>query len=371
MKSENNKLRVYVISNMYPSKTDAYFGVFVKNFCEGIEKDGSISIVCKSLIRGQGKSYYDKLCKYLIFYFSILFNGFFKKYDLIYVHNVSHSILPLYPVILKKMFADFKVVLNPHGEDMIITHKLDGLLLKLSLPFIRRADLIVSPSNYFKLKIIQLYNLDYKRIFVSASGGINLDLFKPLTPPARIETKTLGFVSRIEADKGWDTVLHAVAKLVMIPEFHNLQVLFVGKGQNVADLLNLAKQLNITQYICYLGFKSQLELPGIFNRLDAFLFPTKMFESLGLVGLEAMACGIPVIGSDRGGINDYLDNNENGYSFKCADASSLVDQIIKFYNLTDFELAKMKDSALETALRFSRQRIVDQMTTKLISLSHE
>lgn len=354
---------------MYPSPDDAYFGVFVKNFCDGIDKSENISIIAKSVIKGQGRSFTQKLKKYFTFYSSILFNSFFKNYDIIYVHNVSHSILPLYPVLIRKLFKKFLIILNPHGEDMIITHKLDGILLKLSLPLIKVADQIVVPSQYYKKRIVELHNLKAEKMFVSASGGINLELFNPKNNGShKHHLKRLGYVSRLDASKGWDTFLYAISKLVQKEEFKDLKVVFVGKGASTAEFLKLIDDLKLNAYVEYLGFKSQTELPLIFNTLDTFVFPTKMFESLGLVGLEAMACGIPVIGSDRGGLTDYLHDGHNGYKFICGDVDSLVNKVTTFYRLNDDEVLALKRNAIQTSERFSRRNVSDAMINNLLEI---
>lgn len=352
---------------MYPSADDAYFGVFVKNFCDGIENSHQIEIVAKSVIKGQGKSFREKLQKYFLFYTSIIYNGFSKDFDIIYVHNVSHTILPLYIVLLRKIIKQFILILNPHGEDMIITHKLDGVLLNLSLPLIRSADQIVSPSHYFKQKIVDLHQINPKNIFVSASGGVNLEIFKPINPitPKASDAKKIGYVSRMEAEKGWDVLLHAVHQLIQNNEFKALEVFFIGKGDSTPDFQNLVDRLQLNNHIKYLGFKPQSELPEFLNTLDAFIFPTKMYESLGLVGLEAMACGIPVIGSNRGGLTDYIKDGYNGFLFKCDDPTDLSEKIITYYHLNTKDITEMKNNALRTAAEYSRKSISDGMIKNL------
>lgn len=65
--------------------------------------------------------------------------------------------------------------------------------------------------------------------------------------------------------------------------------------------------------IKYIGPIPYHSLPEIYCTLDLFIFPTCLEESLGLVGLEAMACEVPVIGSYIGGLKDYIKDKENGF----------------------------------------------------------
>ena len=362
-------IKVYVISNMYPSKEDAYFGVFVKNFCESFNKKDGINIVAKSVIEGQGKNLLSKMLKYFSFYFHILYKGFFEDYDVIYVHNVSHSVLPVYILLLRKRIKMFKLVLNPHGEDMLITHRLDGFLLKLSLPLIRTADQIVCPSEFYKQAIVDRYKLPLDKIFVSASGGVDLNMFRPqINSGNSLTTKRIGYVSRLSSQKGWNTLLYAVKMLIKSGRFRDVKLVVVGKGESEFEFMELIKELHLENYVEYLGFKSQQALPTVFNSLDVFIFPTLMLESLGLVGLEAMACGIPVIGSNRGGIGDYLVDSQNGFQFNAGDASDLTLKIERFYDLDRDERVSMSKQCLVTASRFSRENIKNEMVKNLFTL---
>lgn len=357
---------------MYPSKDDAYYGVFVKNFYNSMIESPEIEIVSTSFIRGRGKSFLSKLMKYIGFYISIFFKSLFIRYDIVYVHNVSHSILPLYPVLLKRAFTKIKIIINPHGEDMVITHKIDGILLKLSLPFIKRADQIIAPSSYYAGLITSLYQLNSKKIFISPSGGVNLSIFRVLEKqPVNITGMKIGFVSRIDADKGWDILLHALSTLVTIDQFKSLKVSFVGRGTDVNRFLELIDTLNLSAHVEYLGFKSHTQLPEIINTFDVFVFPTKMKESLGLVGLESMACGVPVIASNQGGMSDYVKDGVNGFTFKCGDYFSLSNVLENFFNLSTGEVLDMKKNALETAKVFSSNNVKNNMIANLISIKNK
>ncbi|QNN41452.1 glycosyltransferase family 4 protein [Pedobacter roseus] len=373
MSTHLKKLKLYIVSNMYPSSEDAYYGVFVKNFCNSIIGSPQIKIVSTSFIRGRGTSFLSKLNRYFKFYTSILFKSLFFNYDIIYVHNVSHSILPLYPVLLKRLFSKIRIIINPHGEDMVITHKIDGILLSLSLPFIRKADQIVVPSLYYGNLIAKLYNLNPKKIFISPSGGIDLSVFKVLETKrfVNVQEKNIGFISRIDPDKGWDVLLNAIAILVAFDEFKSLKATFVGKGTDVDRFLKLVDILKLSDHVEYLGFKSQIQLPEIINKFDVFVFPTKMRESLGLVGLESMACGVPVIASDQGGMSDYVKDGVNGFTFKCGDHLSLSGVLKNFFNLSTEEVLDMKKNALETAEVFSSNNVKNNMIANLISIKNK
>lgn len=69
------------------------------------------------------------------------------------------------------------------------------------------------------------------------------------------------------------------------------------------------------------------------SKFDVFVFPTLFYESLGLVAIEAMACGLPVIASKRGGILDYLHDMQNGFLFEPEDVDELFVKMNHCYDL--------------------------------------
>ena len=84
-----------------------------------------------------------------------------------------------------------------------------------------------------------------------------------------------------------------------------------------------------------------------------FAFPTyTKCESLGLVGLEAMACEVPVVASNKYGPTSYLVDNKNGLFFEQKNSEDLANKIIKILDLNQEEKKKMKNKARETAIKY-------------------
>ena len=98
---------------------------------------------------------------------------------------------------------------------------------------------------------------------------------------------------------------------------------------------------------------SQEELINIYNSLDIFVFPTyRRSESLGLVGLEAMACEVLVIASKNYGPTDYVVDNKNCKFFNPKDYKDLADKILEMKKLNNEEKNKMRKKARETAIKY-------------------
>jgi glycosyltransferase involved in cell wall biosynthesis len=356
-------MTIFLISNMYPSKTQPYYGSFVKGFYDGLNSKGH-NLQTDALIRGRTNNIFLKLWKYIVFYFEILFKGLCYKYDIIYVHTVSHTAMPL---LLLGFFRSYKLVINPHGGDVIAVNPFEKKMRYFVQKLIDKAQLVVAPSHFFKDYMVKEFKTNEQKIFVSASAGIDIEKFaiKNISTTAANKVFEIGFVSRIDKGKGWDVLVYAVDEIVkrkLIPEFN---CTIAGYGNEIEAMLSLINELNLTHIIKYIGPKSHAELPLLYINFDIFVFPTTLSESLGLVGLEAMACGVPVIGAELGGIRDYLIDNYNGLFFTPGDAQDLTAKIYKFYNLDFNSRRKMSANARNTALNYNNIKIIDDLSDKL------
>lgn len=357
-------LRIYIISNLYPiDNQEDYYGVFVRNFVESLSEGDEIVFCSKSLIRGRGKNALDKILKYLRFYIDILVKGLFSRFDLIYVHNVSHSAIPLRIITL---FRKRKIILNPHGEDIIPTRKITDKLLHLALPLIRQSKMVV-PSNFFKKHVTARFNKPSEDVYVYPSGGVDTQLFSP-RPKHTVPYTCIGFVSRLDEGKGWKTYLFALKAL--ISQNFSVKGLVVGKGDQVADFFAMVKKLDIEAFIDYTAGVRQDELSYLYRQMDVFVFPTEFHESLGLVGLEAMACGIPVIGSCIGGLQDYIKADCNGFFIAPGD-SDMLTATLKKYILSDTETkVRLSLNARHTAMQFDAAKSKYALINQLRNWNH-
>lgn len=339
---------------MYPSAECPSYGVFVKTFEEQLIDEG-----CefrKAIIIGRGKSKLDKLKKYFLF-FLYVFKAIRKDdFDLIYVHYMSHSLLPL---LLVQKYIKKPLVINAHGSDVLYTSKIGKLIQKLVTNIIKKANLIVVPSSYFEDIVTKKFDLPKDKIFISPSGGIDTKIFKPLEISRDNNLLTIGYISRIDQGKGWDILLNAVSEILNKNDIE-FKVLMIGDGSQKDLLFKKISELNLQDYIEYLGPKPHNELAGYYNQFDIFIFPTMLPESLGLVGLEAISCGVPVIASKIGGLQDYIINGQNGYFFTPGNAEELEDKILLFTNNRE-NFSNIKESVL----KYDSKIVAKNMVSKL------
>ena len=350
---------------MYPSVKNPSYGVFVKNLASFFCRNGAE--IELSVIYGRGTNPLNKLFKYICFAGSIIKNGLLGRYDCIYVHYLAHSLVTAMPIIF---FRKIPLICNAHGEDLLPTSLFERSIFFLVRRHIAKAQLIVVPSEYFGK--IARERFPKSEIFISPSAGVDLDLFKP--SPEYLISHTapelvIGYVSRIGEGKGWDVLIYAVKKLRDLHPRFRFKVFLVGEGPQTKECLSLIQLLKLDTCVSYLGAIPQNELPDFYRSLSVFVFPTtRSAESLGLVGLEALACGVPAICSDIGGIKEYMQNGINGYLFPPGDANALCRAIVQYSQLDDKKLFTMKIAARSIAQQYGSAKVCLELYKKIIEI---
>ena len=226
---------------------------------------------------------------------------------------------------------------------------------------------VVVPSEYYKNLVIQKYHVKDENIVVYPSAGINEKVFYVYSDEKKEKlrkeydisdkTFTIGFVSRINKAKGWDVFIEAIERCDWI-ESENTRIFIVGSGEDDAELESRINCLseNVRNRIIKYPLLPQQKLAEIYNILDVFVFPTvSASESLGLVAIEAMACGVPVIASDYAAPAYYIIDGVNGYKFKLKDANELANRIQ--YMRVHPDKGLLINGAKETAKKYLSKNI--------------
>ncbi len=344
--------RILLISNMYPSERFPHYGVFIKN-TENILNEAGYNVKRICLYKMSGKA--EKLVKYTLFNMRVIFSLICGKYDIVYTHYASHTALP---IILAKRFIKKPIIVNVHGNDIIPETKADEKYLELSRKLLALAERVVCPSPYFAGVLNKSFNIDSDKIVIYPSGGVDTELFKKTDKISAIkklnlstEYRYIGYISRIEKNKGWDIFLEACSRIV--DRNDNIRLIVVGDGEEIPLYNSKVETLGLENKIIKYDLVKQDEMVSIFNALDVFVFPTyRVSESLGLVGLEAMACETITVVPDKYGPSSYGVHEINAYVFKSGCAISLEDCLKRALN-NQFE--DMPQRARETALMYKRE----------------
>lgn len=204
-------------------------------------------------------------------------------------------------------------------------------------------DAIVAATPAEREQLVTLYGADPARIYV-ISPGVDLERFHPIAPAqarAQIEMcpqrRLILFVGRIEPLKGIEHLLRAVAILVdRRPELRDqLCVLIIGGDPNglhenaeMARLHALRNELGLDEEVLFVGAKNQDTLQYYYSAAEMVVMPSD-YESFGMVALEAMACGTPVIASDVGGLAFLIREGRTGYRVPARDPEALADRMMR------------------------------------------
>lgn len=238
------------------------------------------------------------------------------------------------------------------------------------------ADLLVAATPLERAQMVWLYGADPDKIAV-VPCGVDMSLFRPIPqdearqmlglPPERC---VILFVGRIEPLKGIDTLLRAIALLAPdMPCWQDeLSVIIIGgapgagadkMSAELARLERLRAELGIEDLVTFMGAKDQDTLVYYYSAAEMVVMPSR-YESFGMVALEAMACGTPVVASKVGGLAFSVQDGQTGYLVPDGDAEALAAKIRLL--LKDGDLRQeLGQQAANWAHRYSWSAIADQM----------
>ena len=359
---EEDKKKILLVSNMYPSKNSKSYGIFVQNTYETLltKYDVDKAVISKHT------NVITKLFAYIYLHTKVVFKMLFNDYDYIYVHFISHSSQGV--VFASHLLKDVKIVFNAHGNDVVADTEIDEKNVIRSKKFLTHAYKVIVPSEYYKEVMEKEYKINSKDIIVYPSGGVDVELFtkvdkKEARKALNLDNKSkyIGYVSRIEKDKGYDTFIDTIKLLKDNKSFNKYKYIIVGDGNEYNNLSQMIDD-DIKERITLIKRLNRNELVNLFNSLDIFVFPTKRkSESLGLVGLEAMSCESVVITSDAKGPMTYVNNKKNAYVFKQDDPVSLISVLEKVIKLEDKDIEKLTSNARKTALEYDSKKVVSTL----------
>jgi len=231
---------------------------------------------------------------------------------------------------------------------------------------IRDCHRVIAPTEREKGNLINYYGASPEAITVIPCG-VNLDLFRSVEKV--IARSYLGldgermilYVGRIVPLKGVDTLLMA---LPYLKNGSRLRVLVVGGDDHCYDemrrLKSLAKGLQVHDSVSFLGLVKHEELPYFYSAADLCVLPS-YYESFGLVALESLACGTPVVGTNVGGLEDVIRQGETGYVVADNGPFRLASKIALLLSMSKKEA---KSSIRASVMEFSWSRIAETMVNE-------
>ncbi len=291
-----------------------------------------------------------------------------KSYDVIYTHywlsglageHLKHYFnIPLVHTYHTLAFLKNRVSNEPEHRNRVLTER--------HLSF--ATDLIISSSSEEKRNLMEEYGVSAQKIKV-IYPGVNHHLFCPSkAKTAYLETgfseddKILLYVGRVEPIKGLMTIIEAFALLKKSrnPLSKKLKLIVIGGGKKDSELsynpeakrIKAAVETSgLKEKIVFLGSKEQAALKEFYSAADVLIVPS-LYESFGLVVVEALACGTPVLVSKVGKMRTIVKEGKNGFSFAPGSPEVLANGIKEFFQKKDllWEEARIRQDIID---RFS------------------
>ncbi len=196
------------------------------------------------------------------------------------------------------------------------------------------SDKIAVLSRFTHEKLLNIYKISSEKIVI-IPGGVDLQRFYPTIDKIEIrrrlnipKKKIILFTLRdLEPRMGLENLIYAIREVVkVIPDIY---LVLGGKGPLKNDLISLSQKLGVENYIKFAGFIPEEELPDYYRMANIFILPTIELEGFGLITLEALASGVPVLGTPVGGTVEILGKLDDKYLFKDTKPESMAAMIIE------------------------------------------
>lgn len=173
----------------------------------------------------------------------------------------------------------------------------------------RVADRIIAISSEMKTQLSTRYGID-ESVLTHVPHGVDTDRYRPRSQRHHAVSRdplTLLFVGRLISRKGVDLAVEAVAAA----DRDDIELLIAGNGRLEDEIRDLARARGIDDQIQLLGYVPDDQLPVLYSSADVTLF-TSNYEGFGLVFLESLAAGTPVVGAPVGGFPDLVTDGQEG-----------------------------------------------------------
>jgi D-inositol-3-phosphate glycosyltransferase len=242
---------------------------------------------------------------------------------------------------------------------------------------IKKVDRIIVATNAEYAQLMWLYQADVSKVSV-IPPGVDIRRFYPIPPDEAKEyigvppcNRMLLFVGRIEPLKGVDVLIEAIGIIHqkdVMKENQFCLAIIGGEAEDTAESENaemarikiLSEQYGLQNFVTFLGKRSQDSLPYYYSAAEAVVVPSQ-YESFGMVALEAMACGTPVVASQIGGLAYLVQDGVTGFTVPVDDPIELENRLTSLMNDPG-----LRDRMGKQAVQVAQNYAWDKIASKLI-----
>ncbi|CAB1066005.1 D-inositol-3-phosphate glycosyltransferase (EC [Olavius sp. associated proteobacterium Delta 1] len=241
---------------------------------------------------------------------------------------------------------------------------------------VKNCDRIITATEKEITELERFYGAPADRMRIIPCG-VDLNLFRPVDQttarrqlgfdPAQ---KLLLYVGRLEPQKGIERLLGAISHL---KHFRKIKLAVIGgDGHHEPEfqrLLQVSRELDIRDKVFFAGRVDQQDLPTYYSAANLLVVPSH-HESFGLVALEALACGTPVVASDVGAMGRIIIENETGCVVSRADSRRLADKIEAYFNELRFRFGS-PETIRNSVAKFAWPNIADALIEEYVSVLNQ
>jgi glycosyltransferase involved in cell wall biosynthesis len=248
-------------------------------------------------------------------------------------------------------------VVTVHGTDLM-GFKKDKRYHKYALEGANNATKIITISRQVHNDTLDLYKLSEEKMKLNPNG-FDDDMFKPktitkkeITEKFRIDkfpNKLVGFVGKFTDFKGIDVLIKAAR--IVTDEVPEVVFVLAGDGQLMPEMKQLAVELKLGN-IYFLGHQTQVDVASLYSSADVSVVPSRI-EPFGLVAIEALGCGTPVVATNAGGLPDFI-NNDVGQLIEMENVDALARALIE----------ELKNNTKLTKGKYAREYAVENYSWK-------
>jgi D-inositol-3-phosphate glycosyltransferase len=311
------------------------------------------------------------------------------KYDLIHSHYWMSGVAglelrALWNVPVVHMFHTLVLMKNRVAQS---PNEIEGgYRLEGEQAVLRSADRIIAATPAEMAQLQWLYQADVRKIVV-IPPGVDIGRFYPI--PADEAKEFIGvppcgrmilFVGRIEPLKGLDVLLESIARLRQqdsLDEYRFCLVVIGGEKETDSEMMSaemariqaLGEQYGLQDLVAFLGKRGQDTLPYYYSAAEVVVVPS-FYESFGMVALEAMACGTPVVASQVGGLAYLVQDGVTGFTVPVEDPQALADRLMSLLSNPDLRM-KMGEQAVRYAQGYAWEKIALRLVSVYNELSGE
>jgi glycogen synthase len=194
-------------------------------------------------------------------------------------------------------------------------------------------------------------------------NGVELNLFYRPVATSIDGDLVLLQAGRVSVDKGVHTGIEAVGRLVQEYNYRKIHLYIAGTGPvgYLLELQRIVEQYNIKERVTFAGRMPREQLPGLMSKCHVLILPSEYPEAFSRVVLEAMASGLVVIGTLRGGTGEIVRHEKTGLTFPAGDSQELASQINRLLSDADLRVRLATQGQTRVLEQFSLERMIENI----------